>query len=131
MSDVFDFFGDPKVDPELQDALDTLRDAVLDLRGRSGGFTREPDLSGVTDAVKGVLEASGEDVAAGAAQEWQQYEESNREISRRQTAWALSDAIFRVYMDGTGQEGVVPNVPPMNGQPGLPLILPPPELDEP
>jgi len=130
MSDVFDLFGDSGIDPALQDALNALRDAVQDLPGHSGGFIREPDLSAVSDAVKGVLEASGSSVAAGAAEDWQRYEESDRDVSRRQTAWALSDAIFRVYMDGTGREGVAPRVPLMNGQPGLPFS-PPPEPDEP
>lgn len=121
MSDVFDLFGEDEVDPALRDALEALRDAVLELRARSGGYTREPDLSTVSAAVRRVLEASGEDLAAGAAGDWQQYEESDRDSSRRQTAWALSDAIFRVYMDGSGREGVAPKVPLGNGQPSLPF----------
>jgi len=124
MNDVFDFFGDDEIDPALRDSLDALRDAVLDLRSRSRGYTREPDLRGVSDAVKRVLEAVGEDVAAGAAEDWRRYEESDRDASRRQTAWALSDAIFRVYMDGAGREGVSPRVPLGSGQPGLPFSGP-------
>jgi hypothetical protein len=131
MSDVFDFFGDEEIDPTLQHALDTLRDAVQALPGRSGGFTREPDLSAVSDAVRGVLEAMGDGVAVGAAEDWKRYEDSDREASRRQTAWAMSDAIFRFYMDGSGKDAVTPVLPTVSKQRVLHFNAPPQPDPEP
>lgn len=94
MSDVFDMFGAPDLDPRLVEALQGLADAVRDVPSRNPGLDREPDLTAVSDAVRTVLDASGHESALFAADEWHRYEASFREVSRRREAWILADTIY-------------------------------------
>jgi hypothetical protein len=125
VNDVFDLFGvpdEPAVDPALLEAVERLRDAVVDMGVRTTDFEREPDLTAVSDAVRGILEVGGHGVAEGVADSWHRYEASFREASHRRAAWILADHLFRKAV--TQAQLGYPDVEVAGGDETLPLEFP-------
>jgi len=128
VTDVFDLFGTPDEDPALREALQDLSDAVRDAVARSGGLTREPDLTALSGAVGRVLEAAGCEVSAADADRWHEYEASGREGTHRRRAWELADVVFRESMAAAGHPPGAPTTDPADPSypvpGGLPLASP-------
>jgi len=109
VADVFDLFGVAEGNPEATRALEALAQAVQALQGDAEGFSLEPRLGQVVDAVEDLLAATGHPGASLAAFQWGLYERSGRRKSKIRDARLRADHLYREELERIrgGWEGPV------------------------